>query len=241
MLTCEHREQLRASGLSDETIAACGARSFLTPREAERAVGRRSGSFESGGLGFPIYRPFILSCLGVRRRHSWRVRLDVPRKPKGKGRPIKYDQPHGEPSPLYFPPRTLALRRRQPSTLVVWTEGEKKALLLDQLGYCTVGLLGVSNFHDPKAGKRQKALHPWAGKYLRLDDRPHVVVFDADIKTNRDVRLAATRLKRLLEEAGAACVGVVGVPEVEGGGGVDDLFMARGEASVRSLIAGAAK
>lgn len=167
-----------------------------------------------------------------------RVRPDCPRVEQrgARHRPMKYEGPTGIRS-VYFAPRA---RRRQWDGEIAIVEGEKKALLLDQLGYAAVGIIGVWGAHDAEVRRRERrwVLHPWLVGYVPLAAREVVVVADSDAGTNDGVRAGVHVLRRMLRDAGAA-VRIVEVPVASDGAkqGIDDYFMAHGEAATRALLA----
>ena len=154
-------------------------------------------------------------------------------------KPVKYESPKGHPNEPYFPPHA-AERLADPELPIFFTEGEKKALSLDQHGYAAIGLVGVYGW---KIAKRN-ALIPslaeleWAGRQV-------YIAFDSDLQRNEDVAAAETRLAhqlRLLQ----ACVQVIrlpdGVPDENGNPtkrGVDDFLVQEGIAAFRELVANA--
>lgn len=209
-----HRAHLRTSCLSDETIDLAGLftesdRSKLAELLKRKAYAKARGA----ALVFPAFLP------GRDAPVAHRVRPDSPAIGKG-GKPIKYDQAatkDGGPGVVvYFPPRSRRNRLRGEST-VVWTEGEKKALLLDQSGFATVGLPGVSCWGDGAGG-----LHAWIAEHVDVAGRDHVLVFDADVATNETVRTQLGRLAHVLLAHGAKSVRAVSVPG-EGKEGIDDV------------------
>ncbi len=239
ILAPEHIAHLRSSGLSDETIELARLYTLATPNDVAKALKRKR--WERGGA---IAIPFFLP--GEQEPAAVRVRPDCPRvakKQNGEEREIKYDQPHKSPSVVYFPPLTIESRLNG-DDIIVWTEGEKKALVLDQIGYCAIGLTGVWNAHDAparKAGEGWK-LHPWIREHVRVEGREHVIAYDSDAAENEDVIKAARVLARMLRTAGASDVRMTAIPSAENGSkrGIDDHFVACGEAATHELIANAA-
>ena len=108
----QHLAQLRASGLSDDTIRASLVFSLSDPAQIAKALNWTAAYAAALGpcLVFPYLGPD-----GVLRQT--RIRPDTPRqkkekdgKKKGRGKeegpskPIKYEQPAGQPVRLYVPP-----------------------------------------------------------------------------------------------------------------------------------------
>ena len=69
-----------------------------------------------------------------------RVKPDDPRTCQGK--PVKYESPKGRSNQVYLPPGSRC-RLDDGQEMLLITEGEKKALALDQAGFVSVGLVGV--------------------------------------------------------------------------------------------------
>lgn len=234
-LTEEHLAHLRTSGLSDDTLVLAGIYSLRKAPEVAEALGRQRWRNGGGAIAFPCYRP------GRDQPELLRVRPDHPRtdRRKGREREIKYDQRAGTPVAVYYPPRTRRDRLRGDG-IVVWTEGEKKALALDELGYCAIGLTGVYNAHDKAAKDARQGwkLHPWLREDLRIEGREHVIAYDADVSVKPDVMKAARRLAGMLLAAGARTVRMVAIP-LEGPKGIDDVYVALGADAVHALVKGA--
>ena len=194
MLTSHHAENLRESGLSDETVRAAGLFS-ADEHQVKTILGTGYGS----GLMIPYDASYS------------RLRLDSPG-PDGK----RYRAPKGQPSRLYL--KGLEITRSldvltDPAIPLYVTEGEKKALKACQEGYATVGLSGVWSW-------KQK-LH---GQSLDIPDldrvewkrRRAIVVFDSDCEDKPAVAWAEHALCQTLRQRGAE-VFVVRLPEGERG------------------------
>ena len=178
-----------------------------------------------------------------------RVKPDRPRmRTRGaRKRPIKYEQAPATGAVPYIPPRTLREQRLDdPTRPIVWVEGEKKALLLDELGFAVIGLTGSHNWNDSEKYRNgdgltwSKPLRKYGERFVR--GRRHVICFDSDAFVNDNVVLAMRRLAGLLLDGGAASVSVVRVPpdpkDEERGRGIDDYHVEEGhEASARVLAA----
>lgn len=109
-------ENLRASGITDDTIEANKLRT------------------EDGALVFPYH-----SLEGTTNAFS-RRRLHIPRVINGKT--AKYLQSHNTTSRAYFPCASLPLLQ-DPTNPICICEGEKKALALSQLSLAVVGVGGI--------------------------------------------------------------------------------------------------
>jgi hypothetical protein len=168
-----------------------------------------------------------------------RVKPDRPRmRASGtKKKPVKYEQPIGTVAVPYFGPRCVSEQRLSDrGNPIVWTEGEKKTLLIDQLGYAAIGITGCHNWSDGEANQNGDGIM-WAKPFRKYAERfvagrRHMICFDADAFSNDNVVLAMRRLAGLLLDGGAASVKVVRVPpdakDPDRGVGVDDHFVACG-------------
>lgn len=231
----KHLEQLRASGLSDETIELAELYTEGNFKVLAELMNRRIWPRTCGAaLVFPFFEPGIADPI------AYRVRPTTPRvdNRRRKHRTVKYDQAEDAGVLVYLPPRARKhdwyASRSQP---LYWTEGEKKALLLDQLGLCAIGLTGVYNFGDVRHKDQtgEERFHPIIRQHVIVDGRAHVIVFDADAAKNEDVMRAAQRLSGLLQHYGAGSVRFVTPPSTDHKG-IDDHYHAFGEVATRELL-----
>jgi hypothetical protein len=236
LLRAEHREHLRSSGLSDETIAA--ARLMSVNPEQARRLGYASGL---SGIAFP-YPGTEIVVDGESHAYT-RLRVDAERA-RAEGR--RYENPLRaciEQGLTYYPyvPEAVAVLRKDPSQPVFVTEGEKKALKLGQEGFPAIGLPGVHMFADPESRKApgDKPLHPdlarWAWR-----GRTVFVCFDSDRTEKEGVALACERLCTALTREGAV-VRVAELPRLPGQAktGADDFLVACGPVAFAEIIEGA--
>jgi putative DNA primase/helicase len=223
-----HLADLHSSGLTDETIQAAGLYSETDLGRLTRILGWNSVPRKmSPSLVFPYF--------GVDGANGYcRIKPDDPRVCQGK--PVKYESPKGRSNQVYLPPGSRC-RLDDTQEMLLITEGEKKALALDQEGFVCVGLVGVWGW---KVARQQRLLPEletlqWRGCEVRI-------VFDSDIRHNPDVQNAETMLAAILRRAGA-CVRVVRLPDGpadEDGNptklGVDDYIVANGINSFQGLL-----
>lgn len=238
-LSDAHRAHLAASGLTEESIALGG---YYTERDHTAIAGLLHWRSWPRGRGDVLVIPFALP--GQSEPFFCRVRPDQPRSNDKTGKVVKYEQPKDTPIAPYFPARAIAggwlgeLERP-----VVFTEGEKKASLLDQLGFASVGGTGVSCFHDAAHRHEEGSyrLHELIRKHVALKGRTCFVAFDSDAASNDQVMRSADVLAAMLRAEGASDVRFVRIPEGEGGAklGIDDFFVRAGEAATRALFEGA--
>lgn len=239
-LSPKHLEHLRTSGLTDETIALAELYTEIRPAALADIVSRKTWPRLCGnGLVFPFYLP------GAAEPFAYRVRPTTPRtvgqRRDGSPKLVKYDQASDAGVLVYYPPRARASGAyRDTARSLFWTEGEKKALVLDQIGFPCVGLTGVWNYAEPeRKDETGEHLHRRIADHVTVAGRAHVICFDADARDNDQVMLAAGRLCGVLLAAGALEVRFVCPPTKEQKG-IDDYFHAFGEVVTRQLLDSAA-
>ena len=236
----QHIDDLRRSGLTDETISAAGLRSEVDPVAVQWILNWQR---PATGLG---------PCLIFQFRHVdgtlngfARVKPDAPRLENGK--PVKYEQPRQAELRPYFPPGTISTIA-DPAAAVGICEGEKKALAADQAGLPCIGLTGV--FAWQKA-RPKNAKGRGVGERKLIDDlaaiqwrgRPVWICFDSDEKRKPNVNLARCELARVLCELGADVrfvdlpLGPRGADGLPAKVGVDDYVVTDGEQAFRDFVA----
>jgi len=233
-LSDKHRSELRASGLTDETIDAAGLRTVSDPAEAARLL---NGQSSAKTLGACLAFPFLNR--DGRPVGYTRLKPDRPRTVKGKL--VKYESPIGEPNRVYIPP-SVGTILSDPTKLLLITEGEKKALAATQFGFPCLGLVGVYGWQrkrdrDPEGrstGPRELipdlAAVAWAGRRV-------VIVYDSDAATNPNVRWAEWHLAEALAARGAV-VAVARLPQEPDGAknGLDDFLVRHGPEALRAVL-----
>lgn len=233
-----HVTELRGSGLNDETIELARLYSTSDRDELSKLILRKFKRTVPA-LVFPCFLP------GGDEPVFYRV------KPRTAGRGGKYTQASrdalGFGFGIYYPPRTLRDGKLRSDAPLVFTEGEKKTLALDQLGYAAIGSQGVDCFHDADHKEDtggEYRLHPWIRDHVRIEGRRCIIAFDAQaLDDNHPVHHAAARLAGMLKEAGAASVHLRPCPPLEEEkeplkAGIDDLYHHRGADAVRAVIDG---
>lgn len=220
----QHLANLRASGLSDETIIRCGFCSVIDKGRAARLLRWRGPARDIG------------PCLAIPFPHApgyVRLKPDRPRR-DGKDKPIKYESPVGQPNRAYFPPDTLPVLS-DPSVPLIITEGEKKAAKADQEGFPCIGLVGVYGWQRKRRPRADGEL--FADRDFRdlIDDlktvrwrgRTVYIVYDSDAAENADVQKAAKHLAEALADWGAH-VTIAFLPHGPAKVGLDDFLVAHG-------------
>lgn len=156
----------------------------------------------------------------------YQARPDTPRIEGGK--PRKYETPRGSRMGIDVPP-IVRQWLPDPSVPLFVTEGVRKADSAASLGLACVGLLGVWNWRGSNEFGGKVALADWES--IALKDRTVHIVFDSDVVTKPEVRIALQRLKELLTSRGAQAL-VIYLPCGPHGEkvGLDD-FLATGRTS----------
>jgi hypothetical protein len=179
-----HRDELRASGLTDETIARAGIYS-APERQVRDVLGYGAGA----GMVFPY------PALNGGAPYA-RVKLDNAGD-DGK----RYRSPAKQPNRLYVPAVLDAKVLADTSTPLYITEGEKKALKACQEGLACLAVSGVWSWRT-----RDRADHS-----IPIPDLDHIgwtgraiyIAFDSDLATNPSVQRAEIALAQELRHRGA--------------------------------------
>lgn len=198
-LHAPHDADLRKSGLTDATVRLQRFRS-VPPGMIGQLLGFDPPQVTSALLlPYPDPQGGFLPHIRLKAFPSYIGR---------RGETVKYLQPPGSRSRLYFPLATL------PDVLggggrLVFVEGEKKALAVAQLGIPAVGFAGIEGWHA--AGSRT-LLSDF--DVIPLEHRTVEVLPDGDVRTNVNVERGVRRFAEALEARGAR-VRLVLVPLLE--------------------------
>lgn len=217
-----HLRELRASGLTDATITAAGIRSETSAGKLAIMLNWQKAPQK---MAPAIVYPFVKADGG---NGFYRVKPDHPRKRNGK--PIKYESPVGSINDIYLPPG-VAAKLAEPTQEIVITEGEKKALLLAQLGFTAIGLVGVFGW---KAKKRETLIA--ALEQIAWQGRPVYLCFDSDRADNANVLDGESRLSAQIAARGGVPKSVILPPGPVGDDGkpgkvgVDDHLVGQADA-----------
>lgn len=210
-----HREHLRKSGLTDETIQASGIKS--ADGQQLEALGFAAKDGPAMVIPYP-HRTVV---------GHHRIRPDEARAFQAEA---KYRTRPGDGNRLYIPLPTWGAIENTDEVILI-TEGEKKALAAMQAGYLAVGVPGVYGWLSKAHGViKDLDLVKWG-------DRRVVICYDSDVWTNGNVKEALRRLVRELENRGAD-VRVVLLPHGEAGEkvGVDDYLLEQGPERFAKLV-----
>jgi predicted P-loop ATPase len=115
-------------------------------------------------------------------------------------------------------------RLGDPSVPLWITEGQKKADALASVEQCAIALLGVWNWRGKNVLGGATVLADW--EHVALKDRDVRIIFDSDLKKNKHVQAALSRLADWLKSKGAR-VRTALLPEIDGHkAGIDDWLAA---------------
>ncbi|MBN1854573.1 MAG: DUF3854 domain-containing protein [Pirellulales bacterium] len=218
-----HLAELRASGLSDDTIRAAKIRSETNHIKLASMLNRRKWDRKQGpGLVFPFIDESGATVL-------YRVKPDRP--PQKNGKPCKYLSPVGGGVRIYVPPGVYEAFY-DPKLVLGITEGEKKLACVTQYGIACLGLTGVDCWHTRKSS----ALHPDLDR-IQWHGRCVLIIFDSDAIDNSNVLENERLLAATLEQHGAT-VRIVRIPPKPDGKkqGVDDFIVAHGIHAFHVLV-----
>jgi len=229
VLQPHHIEQLRESGLTDETILSCRFRSENRISQIRTILQNKTFPKKCGSCLIIPYCDQNGDYIGFQR-----VRPDNPRKSRKDDRPIKYESPRKSQNRAYFPPHSDWRGVIDDKRMILITEGEKKSAKATQEGFPTIGLAGVWNWKSEAA--KVDSLIPDLDA-IDWNGRDVVIAFDSDIATNENIQDAESRLAKQLSIKGAK-VRVARLPAAEDGSkvGLDDYLVAHSAAELHQII-----
>jgi len=220
----KHFEQLLASSISIEVIKERGYKTVVGVAELEQ-LGFSKIQHHVSGILVPLFAPDSTPA-------GYQCRPDDPRI-NSKGKPIKYETPHGASLRIDMPKRCQK-DARNPEIPLFATEGAKKADSLATAGVCAINLSGVWGFKSKNEFgapilSADFDLVAWKGRAVYL-------CFDSDITTKPQVRQALEVLGAHVQRKGGKPF-VVQLPVGDNGEktGVDD-FLAAGH-TIEDVIA----
>lgn len=233
---------------------------WLTPELADGACLRRVDDQEGGvilaqrgsGNYAGILIPYFLP--GKDYPHTYRVRRDHPEMEHGKPK-NKYMGPPGE-NRIYFPPGTDSRWLTETGIPLLITEGEFKTLSLSRLAqhnlgeaaerprFLAIGIGGVWNWRGKtgisvdQTGTRVPDKGTIADLALvKCKGRDTIIVFDADLESNKKVRDARAGLTEHLWTLGAKVKWFAWPKKLPvNAKGIDDYLCAAGPESALKLI-----
>lgn len=172
----------------------------------------------------------------------YRIKPERPRVEKRNGvdRAVKYDSASGRPAMLYIPPVAIP-KLANTAELIVVTEGEKKAIVLNQHGFLAVAVAGVWNLLKKKdgveTGKSFKDYHFAWPEIVPIAGRSVILAFDSDTRSKSNLPSAIKYMRQHLCALGAI-VRVATIPDGPNGEklGADDFIVAKGPSAFRELL-----
>jgi len=219
-LSKEHYKHLSKSGITDEVIKERGYFTYWgksDPRIIK--AGFTKDQVRAPGIAIPWHHPDGTNGM-------IQLRPDNPRTDQS-FKSIKYESPKGIPNLIDCPKRCLP-QIIDPAIPLWITEGAKKADALASRGQCALNCNGVwgwkakNEFGASTPLFTDMSLVAWEGREVWF-------AFDADVKTNQNVRLAQQQFSELVNRKGAH-VKFLDLPMGDRGEktGVDD-FLASGK------------
>ena len=209
-LSNEHLAELRASGISDEVIASCGAYTAYTVEDLPEPL-QWIGRFKDA---FPV---LVFELQEAGQGTTWQVKPQPGAVVFADGRAPKYIGPSKDSG---YPVPSLIVRRavHAGTRRVLLVEGMKQSLAVvsvtddDTAVYC---LPGITSWQGGDAGP--------SPEFQLVGGLPTFIIADADAAKNRLVYDGAHGLGTLCRQWGASPVRFVNVP---GGGkqGIDDVL-----------------
>jgi hypothetical protein len=249
-------QKLQQGFLSREIIAEAKVRR-VDDIEGAELVGRRANASQNyAGLIFPYYLP-----ADYQNPREFRLRRDTPDLEQSTSGEIKekskYLSTPGARNMLYFPPCVSSEWLADASLPIVITEGEKKTLALcrlatekliagDKWRFLPIGISGVWNWRGTigKAangnGERQSVKGVIPDFHLiEWKSRKVYIIFDSNVETNEQVKIARNSLTKTLKELGAKVV-QIDLPQQSGINGIDDLlgFWERADGTEKAIEKG---
>lgn len=216
-------DDMKKSGLQQEILNANGVKVFTdTPEELAAMINIETSFATHLCLNHVVV--MFPNPVKEKKNQSCRVKL-IPAYSCADGNQIKYMQPKGVPTRPYIID-SVWNARKDPAIDLFIVEGEKKALLLNQEGFPTIALPGVYNFRN--TGEEQAETidlsedlraFTWTGRNV-------YIAFDADFRTNKQVRQAMFELTFRLEKHGAIVKVAIWSPA--DGKGIDDYITGKG-------------
>jgi hypothetical protein len=174
--------------------------------------------------------------------HYCRLKPERPRceRRDGEDRTVKYDAASRSRSRLYIPPAAVPGLLDPKAPLIV-TEGEKKAIALNQHGFLAVAVAGVWNLLKKidgvdKGKTFQDYEFGWPAD-VPVAGRSIILLFDSDTQSKGNLHLALKYIRQHLA-ARAATVRVARLPDGPNGEkmGADDFLVAHGPAALRQIL-----
>jgi predicted P-loop ATPase len=241
-LTARDRQKFSRFGVGPELLERFGVRR-VDDREARELLSINGRPGDMAGLEYPYYRPYDNDDDRPHRRAS-RVRRDCPEIEAGKEK-NKYLSSYGDRHYLYWTPGSRELLA-DPTVLVILVEAEKSVLALTAwaertsrtilpvgLGGCW-GWKGTTGKAEGPRGERLDEKGPIPDLDY-LNGHEVVICFDANARSNGEVRIARARLAKELRSRKCR-VRIADLPDIEGVNGPDDYIGAQGDEAMARIL-----
>ena len=196
MLSQHDIDDVRGSGWTDATVAESGVYTETDPAAVSRILHWDRPAVQLGPcLVFPFFH-----ADGTPNGFA-RIKPSKPRTDK-EGKTIKYESPLRISPRVLFTPSAVAAAS-DTSVDLFFTEGEKKAWAIHQVGFPCLGLCGIWAWQKPKSDPRELIADlagvVWQGRRVGI-------IFDTDERRNPNVNHARAELARVLTSLGAYVV-----------------------------------
>ena len=239
----QHLADLRKSGIDEAAAEHYGFSSVNDPKRIVQILNwDQKAERYAKDLG-PCLLIRYYDAQGNSTPHK-RLKPDKPRVDKY-GKVSKYLGPKGKPNQIYFP-KGITSALENPSTTILITEGEKKAVCAHIHGFACIGIAGVECWSKPREkevnGKKGERELVDALASIHWSNRTVYIVFDSDRVDKPEVRKAESALAQALSRAGAVVKVVqlpAGPPNAEGNAtkqGLDDYLVREGAEPFQSLL-----
>jgi hypothetical protein len=229
-LDSKHLDDLRASGLSDATIAAMGVESLDGMQVANGVQGMGNAKAAWAATAYKI--PYM-DANGREKVSRYKLFWTLPVDDNGDKKP-KYMSAENSDWYLYMPPGLNAVLDRHDYVIV--TEGEKKAAKAVQEGFPCVAIPGVTMWSDPVQRRLDRAM----GRNMNYQSKPLlqlmalakskkiIIIFDSDALSKKEVNSARYALRDALLYHAGDWVRVADLPvpnDSHDKWGIDDVLM----------------
>lgn len=216
-LSSEHRQMLRASGITPELAYQRGYRTITDANELMEL------GYSKAQANVPALFVPTLDESGNVAAHQ--IRPENPRILES-GREIKYDTPKGQANRLDIHPSRRG-DLSNPGVPLIITEGVKKGDSAIAQGYACVALAGVWSWRGQNNNGGKTAIADWHD--VALNGRKVAICYDNDVMQKNEVQTAARALAKYLESKGAN-VSYILLPENNGEKmGLDDFLVDTGD------------
>lgn len=214
-------DDMKASGLTEEMLENNGVTVFNDSPDKLSKMLNIEHDFASHLVAHHTIILFPNPSRNGKGSESFRAKL-IPPFTCEDGKQIKYMQPRGVTTRPYIID-SVWHARKDPAIDLFIVEGEKKALLLNQEGFPAIALPGVYNFRNTSEENADTIDLTADLRAFVWSERKVYIAFDADYRTNKQVRQAMFELAFRLEKHGAIVKIVTW--NAKNGKGIDDYIV----------------